>query len=292
MPDNLFKENANTEAGSDLIIIQKNEHKQELSEDEQLINLVYSHDGEHIIYNSYFDHHPENVLATTTLRGTDQYGKPALEYQHSGGVPAIARDLRERLMDELPRHLNFTMFTGIESPAVVQQTEMQAEPVMEVKPTIVPEPVIEDADAEEIKDEEIVEEEPSEKVETAKVVDMPKPSEQSAPTLEKESEPEQKPVQGTRPELKPEANGQLSLFDLWGMTVEPPKPKPETKKEKKESKKARKAPVSRNWLSTACRLSSESADEIPDRGKRSSPSLPSRNCRGRQSPCNTCRYGP
>ncbi|MBP3850623.1 MAG: DNA methylase, partial [Prevotella sp.] len=83
LPDNLFKESANTEAGSDLIIIQKNEHKQGLSEDEKLINLTYSHDGESIIYNTYFDRHPENVLATTTLRGTDQYGKPALEYQHS-----------------------------------------------------------------------------------------------------------------------------------------------------------------------------------------------------------------
>ena len=123
LPDNLFKENANTEAGSDLIIIQKNEHKQGLSEDEQLINLTYSAEGENIIHNSYFERHPENVLATTTLRGTDQYGKPALEYQHSGGVPGIARDLRERLMDELPKHLNFTMFTGIESPVVTQQTE-------------------------------------------------------------------------------------------------------------------------------------------------------------------------
>ena len=152
LPDNLFKENANTEAGSDLIIIQKNEHKQGLSEDEQLINLTYSAEGEHIIHNSYFERHPENVLATTTLRGTDQYGKPALEYQHSGGVPGIARDLRERLMDELPKHLNFTMFTGIESPVVIQQEkheEVQS-PVIEKSEA----PVIEDAEAEEIKDDE------------------------------------------------------------------------------------------------------------------------------------------
>ena len=145
LPDNLFKENANTEAGSDLIIIQKNEHKQGLSEDEQLINLTYSAEDEHIIHNSYFERHPENVLATTTLRGTDQYGKPALEYQHSGGVPGIARDIRERLMDELPKHLNFTMFTGIESPVVTQQAEVTSE-VVET------EPVIEDAEAAEIKD--------------------------------------------------------------------------------------------------------------------------------------------
>ena len=225
LPDNLFKENANTEAGSDLIIIQKNEHKQGLSEDEQLINLTYSAEGEHIIHNSYFERHPENVLATTTLRGTDQYGKPALEYQHSGGVPGIARDLRERLMDELPKHLNFTMFTGIESPVVIQQEkheEVQS-PVIEKSEA----PVIEDAEAEEIKDDE-------ETIESAQIVEMPV---EPVPDKPKD-EPEHKPAHETRQG----ENLQLSLFDLWGMTVqEQPKPKPEPKKTKKERKKERQA---------------------------------------------------
>ena len=214
LPDNLFKDNANTEAGSDLIIIQKNEHKQGLSENEQLINLTYSPEGEHVIYNAYYERHSENVLATTTLRGTDQYGKPALEYQHSGGVEGIAHDMRERLMDELPKHLNFTMFTGIESPILTQEEEVQAEPVEA-------ETVIEEAEDEEIKED---------KEESAKVVSMP-----ITPELPRE-EAAAKPTM----EIKPEANGQLSLFDLWGMTVqEQPKPKAEPKKEKKERKKER-----------------------------------------------------
>ena len=232
LPDNLFKESANTEAGSDLIIIQKNEHKQGLSEDEKLINLTYSHDGESIIYNTYFDRHPENVLATSTLRGTDQYGKPALEYQHSGGVEGIAHDLRERLMDELPKHLNFKMFTGGESPAISTAVEMeqeQTQSVIEETQTEEQPSEIVDADAEEIKDSEDSE---AEKVESAKVVDMPvTPS-----SVQPKAEPEQKPVS----EPKQEANQQLSLFDLWGMTVqEQPKPKPESKKSKKERKKER-----------------------------------------------------
>ena len=225
LPDNLFKENANTEAGSDLIIIQKNEHKQGLSEDEQLINLTYSAEDEHIIHNSYFERHPENVLATTTLRGTDQYGKPALEYQHSGGVPGIARDLRERLMDELPKHLNFTMFTGIESPVVIQQEKHE-----EVQTSVIDEsetPSIEDAEAEEIKDDE-------ETIESAQIVEMPV---EPVPDKPKD-EPGQKPAHETRQG----ENQQLSLFDLWGMTVqEQPKPKPEPKKTKKERKKERQA---------------------------------------------------
>jgi len=232
LPDNLFKENANTEAGSDLIIIQKNEHKQGLSEDEQLINLTYSAEGEHIIHNSYFERHPENVLATTTLRGTDLYGKPALEYQHSGGVPGIARDLRERLMDELPKHLNFVLFTGVESPAIstaIETEQKQSQPTIEEAQAEVQTDTIEDAEAEEIK---IPEDSEAEMVDSAIVVDMPvTPS-----SALSQAEPEQKPVS----EPKKEANQQLSLFDLWGMTVqEPPKPKPEPKKPKKERKKER-----------------------------------------------------
>jgi len=220
LPDNLFKENANTKAGSDLIIIQKNEHKQRQSEDEQLVNMTYSHEGESIIYNAYFERHPENVLATTTIRGTDQYGKPALEYQHSGGVPGIARDLRERLMDEFPKHLNFTMFTGIESPVIVQQEEKDDE-------------IIKDAEAVELPEKE--EPNPEEQLQQTFSTSIPEPvSDSAAPTPEH--------VQEIKPETVKSENPQLSLFDLWGMTVqEQPKPKHLTPKEKKERKKERLA---------------------------------------------------
>ena len=222
LPDNLFKENANTEAGSDLIIVQKNEHKEWVTEDEKQISLTYSQDGDDILYNEYFQRHPDNVLATATLRGTDQYGKPALEYQHAGGVEGIAADLKERLKDELVQHLDFKMFTGLDSPAVAQQVDIPTE-------TIQSEPVIEEAEAEEIKEDDGDEEE---KEKSAKVVDMPV----SKISSNSEPKPEPKPVQ----EIKPEANQQLSLFDLWGMTVqEQPKPKAEPKKEKKERKKER-----------------------------------------------------
>ena len=222
LPDNLFKENANTEAGSDLIIVQKNEHKEWMTEDEKQISLTYSQDGDDILYNEYFQRHPDNVLATATLRGTDQYGKPALEYQHSGGVKGIATDLKERLKDELVQHLDFKMFTGLDSPAVAQQVDVQVEAIQ-------PDPVIEEAEAEEIKEDKGEEEN---KVESAKVVDMTV----SNVSSDNDPKPEPKPVQ----EIKPEANGQLSLFDLWGMTVEEqPKPKVEPKKEKKERKKER-----------------------------------------------------
>ncbi|MCR5473307.1 MAG: N-6 DNA methylase [Prevotella sp.] len=200
LPDNLFKESANTEAGSDLIIIQKNFGKQGLTEDEERLKRVYSAEDENIVRNDYFEHHPENVLATSILRGHDQYGKPALEYLHTGGVEGIANDLRERLQDELPQHLDFRKFTGLDSPAFIRkEQEEQPAPVEE-----------------------------KQKPETAKIVTMPEPVE----SVRQEEK--------TMPTHTPDNNPQLSLFDLWGMTVQE-QPKPEPKKPKKERKKEHQA---------------------------------------------------
>ena len=201
LPDNLFKESANTEAGSDLIIIQKNLGKQGLTEDEERLKRVYSAEDENIVRNDYFEHHPENVLATSILRGHDQYGKPALEYLHTGGVGGIANDLRERLQDELPQHLDFRKFTGLDSPAFIRkEQEEQPAPVEE-----------------------------KQKPETAKIVTMTEPVE----SVRQEEK--------TMPTHTPDNNPQLSLFDLWGMTAqEQPKPEPKKpKKERKKERQAR-----------------------------------------------------
>jgi len=220
LPDNLFKENANTEAGSDLIILQKNSKKQILTEDEQNIKIVYSLEREHVNHNQYFERHPENVLATSVIRGTDQYGKPALEYQHSGGVDGIAADLRERLQDELAQNLDFVQFTGMESPAIIQQDEKQDETIEEAKAVELP-----------------VEEEQKQEGQTQQTV-LPSDSEAVPDSVT----PEAEPVQEIKPEPVKSENPQLSLFDLWGMTVqEQPKPKHLTPKEKRERKKERLA---------------------------------------------------
>ena len=82
---------------------------------------MYSAEDENIVRNDYFEHYPDNVLATSILRGHDQYGKPALEYLHMGGVEGIAHELRERLRDELAKHLDFRKFTGLDSPAFIRK---------------------------------------------------------------------------------------------------------------------------------------------------------------------------
>ena len=226
LPDNLFKDSANTEAGSDLIIIQKNYAKQGLTEDEERLKRVYSAEDENIVRNDYFEHYPDNMLATSIIRGHDQYGKPALEYLHTGGVEGIAHDLRERLQDELAKHLDFRKFTGLDSPAFIskEKEEEIQKPIEEQKATEEQKPVKAEQNPVEAEQQPIMEDEPEK---TAKIVRMPEPAKQ-----------EEKPV----PKHTPDNNPQLSLFDLWGMTVqEQPKPKQVSKKPKKERKKERQA---------------------------------------------------
>ena len=91
LPNNLFTDNANTEVGCDLIILQKNEGKEELSEEDKRLGDVVKNNHTGISTNGYFFDHPEYIIHTDAKRDTDPYGKPAMVYTHSGGVEASPR---------------------------------------------------------------------------------------------------------------------------------------------------------------------------------------------------------
>lgn len=69
LPNNLFTENANTEVGSDLVILQKNAAKKELTESDRLFINVEDVDG--IGTSSYFVAHGDHVM----LRAENGQGK-------------------------------------------------------------------------------------------------------------------------------------------------------------------------------------------------------------------------
>ena len=80
LPNNLFTEDANTEVGCDLIILQKNEGKEELSEEDKRLGDVVKSNHTNISTNGYFLDHPERIVHTDAKRDTDPYGKPAMVY--------------------------------------------------------------------------------------------------------------------------------------------------------------------------------------------------------------------
>ena len=115
LPNNLFSENANTEVGCDLIILQKNEKKEELSEEDRLFTRTVRSNHTGVVTNEYFLDHPERIIHTEAKRDTDPYGKPAMIYTHSGGVEGIAMDLYKMLSEDLSVRLDLVRYNGIKN---------------------------------------------------------------------------------------------------------------------------------------------------------------------------------
>lgn len=186
LPNNLFTENANTEVGSDLIILQKNTQKESLRGDDNLLDTVYN-DENRIPTNNYFLEHPERIIHTTAKLDTDPFGKPAMIYTHEDGVEGIAEDLRKMLHEDFKKNFNLNRYLGIE--------ETKAEEVKEVEET------------EKIEKTEKIKPSIEEK-QNDTVVSLQK---QEKPTddaeLSQKSNHQQPPVQ-------------MTLFDLWGMEEE------------------------------------------------------------------------
>ena len=147
LPSNLFTDNANTEVGSDLIILQKHEGKTGGTMDEARFIAGLS-DGENgLEINNYYKTHPDRIIHTDAKRDTDPYGKPAMVYTHSGGVEGIATDLYRMLSADLSARLDLERYNGIKGerqetrkaiavqPQVgVTQSQVQVQPMQpEVK---------------------------------------------------------------------------------------------------------------------------------------------------------------
>lgn len=133
LPNNTFSDNAGTDAGSDLIILQKHTGKKRLSADEEFFIQSIVDRGTKVPGNKYLMAFPQNVICTDVRVGTDPYGKPAIIYKHEGGVDGIAHDLRTALEDSLRLRLNLELYNsnGIKPPT--------SDPV---KPTPTPTPEV------------------------------------------------------------------------------------------------------------------------------------------------------
>ena len=118
LPNNTFSDNAGTDVGSDLIILQKHTGKKSLSADEEFFIQSVVDRGTKVPGNKFFQAFPQNVICTDAKVGTDQYGKPAIVYHHEGGVDGIASDLRKALDESLHLRLNLELYNsnGVKPP--------------------------------------------------------------------------------------------------------------------------------------------------------------------------------
>ncbi len=112
LPNNTFSDNAGTDAGSDLIILQKHEDKKSLTFDEELFIQSIVDGDTKVTNNKFFEAFPQNVICTDAKVGTDQYGKPAIVYTHKEGIDGIARDMRIALDVSLRLRLDIDRYKG------------------------------------------------------------------------------------------------------------------------------------------------------------------------------------
>lgn len=113
LPNNLFVDSANTEVGSDLIILQKNSNKQQLSPIEH--KFTESRPSENgIITNCYFEDY-SRIVYTQHSVDTDPYGKPAMVFKHEGGAMGIAQDMAQMMKADFAERLNMELYRYMET---------------------------------------------------------------------------------------------------------------------------------------------------------------------------------
>ena len=121
LPNNLFSDHAGTEVGSDLIILQKDNQKKQLSEDELLFiqsNLRPS--GTYL--NGYFKN-LSRIIHTQWKQDTDPYGKPAIIFKHEDGVEGIAKDLQVMLQNDFRANFNLALYEQGNKVGQLQEME-------------------------------------------------------------------------------------------------------------------------------------------------------------------------
>ena len=135
LPSDMFSDNAGTDVGSDLIVLQKQTGK-EISEgiEQQFVETVSvpKEEGSSVVFkhNSLFVGDWKDIshrtIATERIMGTDPYGRPAWEYRFTGGIEEMAESLRTRLSLEMGQRIDRKLYeTGI--PMTEAEREAEAE---------------------------------------------------------------------------------------------------------------------------------------------------------------------
>ena len=135
LPSGMFSDNAGTDVGSDLIVLQKQTGK-EISEgiEQQFVETVSvpKEEGSSVVFkhNSLFVGDWKDIshrtVATERIMGTDPYGRPAWEYRFTGGIEEMAESLRTQLSLEMGQRIDRKLYeTGI--PMTEVEREVEAE---------------------------------------------------------------------------------------------------------------------------------------------------------------------
>ena len=135
LPSGMFSDNAGTDVGSDLIVLQKQTGK-EISKgiEQQFVETVSvpKEEGSSVVFkhNSLFEGEWKDIahrtIATERIMDTDPYGKPAWEYRFDGSIDDMAESIRTQLSLEVEQRFDRKLYeTGI--PMTEEERQKEAE---------------------------------------------------------------------------------------------------------------------------------------------------------------------
>ena len=233
LPNNLFTDNAGTEVGSDLIILQKNARKERFTEqDHQFFGSVLLESG--IIINGLFLDRAR-IVHTKAMQDTDPYGKPAMVYLHEGGAEGIGADLRRMLSEDFYKRLDMGRYMNVAGTLESIRRRMQQQATTGTpEPNLQPEPTPGErakfGTSENGKEQELWEQRPPQPEDSGRTniaekdtqptptTDNDKAVKQEAASLQVEATARPSaPPKEEKPEIEPPV---MSLYDLFGFTAE------------------------------------------------------------------------
>ena len=143
LPDGMFRDEAGTDVGSDLVVLQKvsgydmslDPETQAFCETSKGFKAMSGEDYTDITMNTFWWQSmmapdAEACISTNMMRGTDPYGKPTLVFTHDGGMDGISKQLKEYFSRDLHReYIDYYQEHApkIEAAVVEQQPEQQAQ---------------------------------------------------------------------------------------------------------------------------------------------------------------------
>ena len=138
LPSGMFSEQAGTEVGSDLIVLQKQSGK-EIGEEleKQFVQTVAVPKGEGFSmafnHNSLFEGSWDDVaprtIATSRELGRDPYGKPTWKYRFEGTMDDMAESLRIQLTQDVTARFDRKLYeTGIAMSKEERQADLEPAP--------------------------------------------------------------------------------------------------------------------------------------------------------------------
>lgn len=122
LPQNTFLD-AGTQAGADLVILQKTRYKTTLNESEKALVrssfITNEYSSQRFQINDFFEKNRKAIVSDELTFGKDQYGKPNVEYLKEGGITEICKAVDKLLIADFKQ--NYTENIKTKSTIISQK---------------------------------------------------------------------------------------------------------------------------------------------------------------------------